>query len=409
MNKQTEQPESNKTIINKTNLKVEMRKFTIVRSIALFVATTMLLSACGGSGKTGPEANKHKLEELLREQSKIAVEIAQLEEEVAKEAQKNDTTSPAKSKAVKVLALSTSVFKHYIDIQGSVESDNVVLVNPKMPGIIDKVYVKEGDRVAKGQLLATMDADVMKTGIAELNTQLDLAKTLYNKQKALWDQKIGTEVSYLNAKTQKEGLERRLASLNTQIGQNRIVAPMAGTIDKVIAREGEAAMAGMGSFRIVNMGDLKIVAKVSENYLMHLKVGNAAKVILPSEGSKEFDGKISYVSGVVDPTSRTVDVEIRVPGANKYLKPNLLTKVKINDQTLTNAIVIDQNIVQTSESGQVVFVAKQEPDKTVAQQRKVSIGLSYNGQVQILSGLAAGEKLVTQGYQELTDGQLIAE
>ena len=399
----------NQAAINNTNLKSEMKNITILRTLALLVATTILLSACGGDKTTGPEAKKHKLEELLREQSKIAVEIAQLEEEVAKEAAKNDTTSPAKSKAVNVLALSTSVFKHYIDIQGSVESDNVVLVNPKMPGIIDKIYVKEGDKVAKGQLLATMDADVMKTGIAELNTQLDFAKTLYNKQKALWDQKIGTEVSYLNAKTQKEALERKLNSLNTQIGQNRIVAPMAGTIDKVIAREGEAAMAGMGSFRIVNMGDLKIVAKVSENYLMHLRVGNTAQVILPSEGNREFDGKISYVSGVVDPTSRTVEVEIRVPSAGKYLKPNLLTKVKINDQTLSNAIVIDENIVQTSESGQVVFVAKQESDKTIAQQRKVTIGLSYNGQVQITGGLVAGEKLVTQGYQELTDGQLISE
>jgi membrane fusion protein, multidrug efflux system len=373
----------------------------------LLLAGALLATSCSKPADT-PEAKKIKLEELLKDQSRLAADIAALRSELKVGSVGGvDTSAARKMKAVTVLTVAPETFAHYIEVQGSVESDNVVQANAEMPGILNKVLVKEGDKVAKGQVLATMDNAVLQSSVSELNTQLELANTVFVKQKALWDQKIGTEIQYLNAKTQKEGLDRKLATLRRQVGQNRILAPISGTVDMVTARDGGAASPGMPLFRLVNLSDLKIVAKVSESYLQYLKKGNNVEIALPGNESKKLLGTISYVGEVVDPGSRTVEVQVKLSSATDALRPNQTASVRINDRTMKMVIVIDENVVQNNDMGQIVYVASSENGKRIARAKKVKTGLSYNGRVQIENGLAVGDQLITQGYQDLSDGQTI--
>jgi RND family efflux transporter MFP subunit len=275
-----------------------------------------------------------------------------------------------------------------------------------MGGVITSVSVKEGDRVSKGQTLAVIDDAVLRQSVEELKTGLDLANTVFEKQQNLWNQKIGSEVQYLQAKNNKEGLERKLATLNSQLAMARITSPISGVIDEVNIKPGEAAAPGLGVIRVVNLSDIKVKARVADSYIGAVKKGDEVKITLP-DIKEEFSGKVSFVGQVVNPQSRTFDMEVSLKNRDEKLKPNMLAIVNINDKTVKDAIVIDANFVQQSESGDIVFVAGTEGNSQKAEMRKVKTGLTYNGQVEVLEGLKAGERLITSGYQDLVDGQVI--
>uniref|UniRef100_UPI003F71CFD9 efflux RND transporter periplasmic adaptor subunit n=1 Tax=Dyadobacter sp. TaxID=1914288 RepID=UPI003F71CFD9 len=222
----------------------------------------------------------------------------------------------------------------------------------------------------------------------------------------LWDQKIGTELQYLQAKNNKESLERRMSTLNAQLSQTNIVSPMAGVVDMVNVKVGEMASPGMGVVRIVNLSNLKVSAKVSDTYAASVKKGDEVIVKFP-DLDKEFKAKVSFVSTAVDPLSRTFTIEANLP-SDKSIKPNMMANVQINDATSKNALIVDQNFVQSTEKGNIVYVATTEGNKKVAKAREVKTGLSYNGKIEILSGLSAGDQLITLGYQEVSDGQPIS-
>jgi RND family efflux transporter MFP subunit len=376
-----------------------------MKNLFYSIALALFVAACGGPNTTTPEGKKQRLEELLKDQSRIAVEIAKLQSELAN-ADKPATSKADKPKAVQVGAVSATTFKHFIDVQGQVTSNNVVTVNAKLPGTLEAVYVNMGDVVTKGQVLAKVDNAVVRANLQELDTRLAVAEDLYQRQKGLWDQKIGSEVQYINAKASRDGLKRTIATLNEQLNQTQIVAPISGTIDILNARVGETAQNPAGLFKIVNLSDLKITADVAEAYAPYLKIGAAVEVDFP-ELNETLSGKISFVSSTVNATSRTITVEARVANTSR-LRPNMLAKVRVNDQTLANTISIDQNLVQTNENGDVVYVVTEKEGKPVAQSRAVKIGLSYNGRVQIVSGLQAGDRLITLGYLDVTDGQAIS-
>lgn len=373
---------------------------------ALAAGLVILLAACGGPNTTTPEGRKARLEELRLEQSRIATEIASLERAAANDG-KEEQAASSKPKSVAVATLQPGTFKHFVEVQGQVESDNVVTVNGKAPGMIEAVLVREGDRVAKGQVLARIDAAITRSSIAEVETQLAAAEDFYNRQKALWDQKIGSEVQFIQAKTNYDAAKRRLATLREQLAMSTITAPIAGTIDAVSARVGEPSQNPMtGLFRIVNLADLKVAGNVAEAYLSYIKRGDAIEIDFP-ELKKTLPGTLSFVSSVVDATSRTIRVEANVQ-AIEGLRPNMLAKLRINDQTITNALVINQNVLINSDQGTLVYVAVEKEGKTVAEARKVETGLAYNGRIQIKSGLRPGDRIITTGYQDVTEGQVIA-
>ncbi len=374
------------------------------KNIAVAALAAFILVACGGENKEGLAGKQEELAKLKSEQSELNQKIKTLETEIAK----LDTTSKQedRAKAVVVSPLLTENFKHYVEVQGTVDAKNTVMVSPKTGGVLTAVYVKEGDNVRQGTVMAKIDNSILRESIEEVKNQLSLATTVYEKQARLWEQKIGTEIQYLQAKNNKEALEKKLTTLNTQLGQANITAPISGVVDQVIARVGEMASPGMPVARVVNLSNLKVVAKVADSYAASVRKGDEVIIKFP-DLNQEYKARVSFVSTTVDPLSRTFRIEANLPSSSA-LKPNMLAQVQINDASRNDAIVIDQNLVQSTEKGQVVYVTATEGNRRVAQAKTVKTGLSYNGKVEILEGLKAGDQLITQGYQEVADGQVIS-
>jgi membrane fusion protein, multidrug efflux system len=374
----------------------------IMRNLGLSFLVTATLLACGG-GKDASGDNKAELAQLQKEKAALDAKIADLK----KELDKNAPLKIEKTKLVTVAPLSAGTFEHFVEGAGRLEAENNVFVSPQTGGAIVKMHVKIGDMVAKGQRIATLDNSILTNTIQEVQIQLETAKTIYDRQKALWDQKIGTEVQYIQAKAGVESLERRITTLKSQGAMSIVVSPISGMVDEVRFKEGEMAAPGIGIVRVVNLNNLKVVANIADTYAGTISKGARISVTLPDLG-KDISTQISYVSQTINPISRTFAVEGKIPYTDKSLKPNLNAKIKINDKTRTGAIVILQNLIQNTEDGQIVYVAVDEAGKKMAKARKVSLGQSYNGRVEVLSGLASGDLLITDGYQEVVDGQLIS-
>jgi membrane fusion protein (multidrug efflux system) len=372
-------------------------------NILIITAIATILASCSAK-KEGLEGKKEELAALKAGRLESEKKIKELEIEIAKLDPKK--TTEAKVKPVSIDTLTAETFKHYVELQGTVDAKNNVMVTPKTGGAIVAMYVREGDAVKAGSVIGKIDNSILTESVEELKTSLSLANTLYEKQKNLWDQKIGTELQFLQAKNNKEGLERRLATLNTQIAQTNIVSPMSGVVDQVNIKVGETASPGVGVVRIVNLSNLKVSAKVSDVYAASVKKGDEVIVKFP-DLKKEYKARVTFVSTTVDPLSRTFTIEANLP-SDRNIKPNMMAQVQINDATSKNALAIDQNYVQSTEKGNVVYVAVTEGNKKVAKAKEVKTGLSYNGKVEILSGLSAGDALITLGYQEVSDGQPIS-
>ncbi|WP_439582380.1 efflux RND transporter periplasmic adaptor subunit [Dyadobacter bucti] len=371
----------------------------------LFIATVAtLLASCSGEKKEGLSGKKEELAKLKTEQAATADKIKALEIEIAKLDPKK--AAEAKVKPVTVATLNAETFKRYVELQGTVDAKNNVLITPKSGGAVTAMYVREGDYVNSGTVIGKIDDSILTESIEEVKTQLSLINTLYEKQKNLWDQKIGTELQYLQAKNNKESIERKLVTLNTQLSQTKIISPMSGVVDQVNVKVGEMASPGVGVVRVVNLSNLKVTAKVSDTYAASVKKGDEVIVKFP-DLKREYKVRISFVSTTVDPLSRTFTIEANLPSA-KDIKPNMMAQIEINDATSKNALVIDQNFVQSTETGNVVYVAEAEGNKKVAKAKTVKTGLSYNGKIEILEGLKAGDQLITLGYQEVSDGQPIS-
>ncbi|UYQ92314.1 efflux RND transporter periplasmic adaptor subunit [Chitinophaga horti] len=355
---------------------------------------TAVLAACGG----GEDKSAEKLQKLKKERADLDKQIADLEK------QTKDTTN-IKQKTVTVATVQDTLFEHYIDVQGSVDARENVDVSAKSPGVITNIYVKEGQRVSKGQTLAQIDDQVMRSNVAEVKTQLDLANIAFEKQQRLWNQKIGTEMQYLTAKNQKESLEKRISTLNDQLALNRIVSPISGTVDAVIAKLGDQAAPGAPSFRVVNTSNLKVVANVAESYAGRVKTGDPVVIVLP-DINKEIRTKISFASKVIDPLSRTIKVEIPL-AADAALRPNMIAQLKIVDYVAPNAVVVPVGVLQYSMGKPYVITAKKSNGKLVAERKDVELGQTYNDKAEIKSGLSAGEQIVTTGFQGLNSNDLI--
>lgn len=375
-----------------------------MKAYYLIGLTTALLMSCSSEEKKSDVASKkQELAELKSQQTELSAKIKTLETEIGK--LDPQQAEQAKVKEVTVAPLATTTFKHFVELQGTIDAKNNVQVSPKSGGAVTAVYVKEGDAVKAGTVLAKIDDQILRESLEEIKSQLTLANTVFEKQANLWKQQIGTEIQYLQAKNNKEGLEKRLATLNAQLSQSNVTSPISGVVDRVNVKAGETAMPGVGIVNVVNLSQLKVVAKVADTYAGSVRRGDAVVIRFP-DINKELTSRISFVSTTVDPLSRTFTIEAPLPSDNS-LKPNMLAQVKINDISKAKTIVINQNLVQSTENGQLVYVAVNESNKKVAKARTVKTGLSYGGQIEITDGLQSGDQIITQGYQELVDGQPI--
>lgn len=373
------------------------------QTILLAFFALLGISACKQQDNS-LEGKKARLSELKTQSSAMLTEIRKLEEEIA--GMDSSVTAEVKVKQVLTTQVQSSEFRHYVSVQGMLEAEENLMVTAKMPGMVKEIRVKEGDVVSKGQVLAVLDDEVLKKSIDEVKAGLDQVTVLYEKQKSLWDQKIGTELQYLTLKNQKESLENKMITLKAQVGQALITAPFPGVIDAVFIKTGSMAAPGAPLMQLVNTGQLKASAKVPDSYVSFIKQNDKVLVNFP-DLNKEMEASVSYVGRIVDPLSRTFKIEVKLPAGDPGLKPNLLAMVRINDKSLKDAIVIEENIIQPTENGKILFVAGTENGKQIAEQRTVTTGLSYNGRVEILSGLTKGDKLITTGYQDLSDKQAI--
>ncbi|GAC1441776.1 MAG: efflux RND transporter periplasmic adaptor subunit [Sediminibacterium sp.] len=387
----------------------------------IFIATAITMASCGAKTDNAGEAavaeKKAKLEILKKQQAGISTEISKLENEIAK-------TDPAaakeeKAKLVSVTAIAPQTFTHFIDLQGKIESENISYVTPRGGGgQVKAIFVKRGDNVSKGQLLLKLDDAIPKKsvvaaeqGIETLKTQVNFARTLYQKQKNLWDQNIGTEIQLITAKNNVETLESQLKSAQEQLKITKeqlqftdVYSDVAGVAEDVNIRVGELFI-GSGQIKIVNTNNLKVTTQVPENYIDKVKAGSPLKIVLP-DINKAIDAKVSVAGRLIDPNSRSFFVEAKIP-ADKDFRPNQVALVKIQDYTTTNAITVPVNTLQSDEKGKYVMVAVKENGKTFARKRTVIIGDFYGDKLEIKSGLQTGDLVVTDGYQSLYDGQLI--
>ncbi len=380
-------------------MKQNKQFFLTILASAIMIVTII---SCGKKEDNSLLGKKAQLTELKKEQLALNDKITNLQKEI----EKLDPSKIEKVKTVVATPVLVSNFQHFVESTGRLEAENNVFVSPQMGGAITKIFVKVGDFVTKGQKIATLDNSILRNSIQEVQLQLETAKTIFERQKNLWDQKIGTEIQYIQAKSSVESLERRIVTLRSQDGMNVVLSPISGVVDEVRLKEGEIAAPGLGILRVVNLNDLKVVANISDTYAGTISKGNLISIKFP-DLNKEFKAVISYVSQTINPSSRTFTVEAKVPNMDKSLKPNLSAIVSINDQSKGGAIVIPQNLVQNTEQGAIVYVIELEGSKKVARSKVVTSGLTYDGKVEIKSGLKVGDILITEGYQEIVDGQLV--
>jgi membrane fusion protein, multidrug efflux system len=358
----------------------------IIYSICV-ISGIIFISSCGSPDK------KAKLAELKKQQAEIAAQIKVLENEVGKDSATNE-----KSQMVQVSTASPVNFTHYIEVQGRVDSDKNIMLSPRSMGTVTKVFVTEGDRVTKGQVLATQDASIILKGMEQAKTGVEFARTVFEKQKKLWEQKIGSEVQYLQAKNNKEQAEAALANLQEQYQLTKFIAPFDGVVDQVNLKEGESP-SPMSGIRIVNNSEFKVVAEIAEFYISKVKAGDEVEVQL--EGlAKNIKAKVTTVGRTINVMNRTFLVEIKIPSSAE-IKSNMIANVRILDYKNPKAITVPVNAIQQSEQGDYVFVAQNNK----AVKKSIRIGQTYKGQAEITQGLEKGDLVITVGNNDLVEGQ----
>ncbi len=388
------------------------------------LAAAILFSSCGSSSKDKNAAVNDKkvaLEKLKSEKDKLDGQINQLQTDINKLDPASSTAQ--KPKLVAVQTIAPADFNHYIELQGRVESENISYVTPRgMGGVVKAIYVKQGDNVRKGQLLMKLDDVIARQSVAaakenleSLKSQLAYAKNIYQRQKNLWDQNIGTEVQVITAKNNVTSLENQLKAGEEnvkvyleQANTNNVYSEVSGVADEVTIKVGEtfsAQSAAMLGIKIVNNSQLKVTGNIPENYLTNVHKGTAVIVSIP-DVNKTFNSSVSFVGATINALSRGFVVEAKLP-ANANVKPYQIALLKIKDYAAANTIAIPLATLQNDEKGKFVMVASNENNKVVARKRPVNIGLLNGDLLEIKTGLKPGDVLITEGFQSLYDGQII--
>jgi RND family efflux transporter MFP subunit len=376
---------------------MQLNKIHMKKVLSLLITVSLFAMSCGG--KKGDK--NAELAELKKQQSEISQKIKEIEKELGAQ------NKVSKQILVSVDTIVEKTFIHYLSIQGSVDATENVIANAKMPGTVTKILVKEGAAVKIGQVIASTDASAMLSGLDEAKTGLAFATNIYEKQKKLWDQKIGTEFQYLQAKNAKEQAEKRIATLNEQIEMSQIVSPINGVVDEVMLKIGQPASPGMpgNGIRIVNLGSLKVKADVAETYSKHIKAGNEVIVELP-DAEKTLKTTISYVSKSINNLTRTFNVEVVLPSSDDY-QANMMAILKIADYKAEKTLSVPVNLVQNSDEGEYIFIASKEGNKTIAKKKTIKTGKLSGNDIEVLSGIQNNDLVISVGFQGLNDGDEI--
>lgn len=308
---------------------------------------------------------------------------------------------------ITVKKLKDTVFKHYVEVQGNIETDQNIIIHPEFSGVLTDIYVEEGEKVTKGQLLGNIEDNGLSSQLAEAKTKLSLAKTTYERRKRLWDKNIGSEIEYLQAETNYEGAQKSVQQLKTRLSKTKVRAPFSGTIDDVITNQGELVSQGQSRlFRIVNLKKMYVSADIPENYLKNIHKGSEVNVHIESIDTV-FKAKVRQVSSFINPNNRTFQVKVGVPNKNNLVKPNQNAKIEINDFTAKNRIVISENLLRENANGdRMAFIVEKKNDSVgKAVKTKVKTGRSYKNTTAITAGLQSGDLLIIDGVRTIRNGR----
>lgn len=373
-----------------------------MRKIFLFTAFTLVLASCSNkqdNANIDTIIASKNLETIKSKRAALQADITKLDEALGMLEQKKDEA------LVSVVKVSDTIFNHYLEIQGNVDTKENLVIYPQYTGTLVSLNVVAGQKVSKGQVLGKIDDGGLGQQVAQLETQLALAKTTFERQKRLWDQKIGSEIQYLQAQTNMVSQQKAVAQIKAQLAKTVITAPISGTLDEIITDKGEVVAPGQGIVRIVNLSNMYISTSVPESYIGKLKVGTPVDVELSSLG-KTYKGKIRQVANNINPNNRTFGIEVSVPNTDNLLRPNQVAKLKVIDYTNKNTIVVPTNVIQQdAENNKFVFVAANVNGKTAtAKKAIVKTGQSGNNVTEITSGLSANDMIVTEGANAISEG-----
>ena len=371
---------------------------TIKLSIAGIIVVFLMFSCTGNK--------QAQLTKLRQQQIDITDKIKNLEDALSSE--KKDSLNPEKFKFVCLKDVSGSTFDHFIRVQGKLDGDQNAAVFAEAPGTVSSKFADVGQKVVKGQVLAQIDDQQYRSQMQGLETQYKFSSDMYDKQKRLWDQKIGSEVQYLQSKTNKESLEKQISSLKQQVDKFKIKSPIDGTIEECNIKVGGVVSPDprLAAYRVVAFKNLKVSAEVSEAYSAKVKVGDRLVVLFP-DINKQLEAKVNFVSKYINPVNRTFIIETKLLDGINDLKANMIAIIQINDYHADKAIQIPMNMIQTDQTGSYVYVVRSKDKFNAAFKQPVVLGSSYNGVAEVLQGLSIGDKVISVGYQELVDGEYV--
>jgi len=384
-----------------------------MKNILPLLIMTFLLFSCGSGEKQSVDdviesqnlkSIRAKKSELVSEQNLIKQEIKKLDIVIA------ELDEGKKIPLITTFNLEETDFKHFLELQGNVTTKNLLMIYPEYSGVLTNVYVVEGQKVRKGEVLAKIDDGGLSQQLAQLKIQAELAKTTYERQQRLWDQKIGSEMQYLQAKSNYEAQDQAIAQLEQQVAKTVVRAPFSGTIDDVLTEQGSVVMPGQTELlRIINLDNMYIVTDVPEKYIANITRNKKVEVEFPVLG-KKMDSKVRQVGNFINPANRTFKVEVSVPNKDKSIKPNLTAKLRINDYSNENALLIPQGIISENADGeQYIYIVtdKAGNDEAVAEKKIITTGLTQGDYIEVINGLEVGNEIIQEGARSVNDGQTV--
>ncbi len=372
-----------------------------------------ILISCNDAKKASVEdiIATNNIEKIRAKKSEINIKQQEINDQIKKlEIAINRLDTLKKIPLVTAVKIQEKEFKHYLELQGNVSTKQLIVITPEFSGILTNVYVKEGQKVKKGQLLGKIDDGGLSQQLAQLKIQANLTEITFKKQESLWNQKIGSEIQYLQAKSNYEAQQQAVRQLEQQVAKTNIKAPFSGIIDDVITEQGSVVAAGQSQIlRIVNLSNMHIETDVPERHISNIIKNKEALVEFPVLG-KKLTAKVNQVSDYINPANRTFKIEIAVPNKDQSIKPNLTARIKINDYTNTKALLIPQSIVSENANGeQYIYVAtsKKSNNEATAKKMIIKTGKTQEDLIEVLSGISNGDEIIKEGARSIKDGQTI--
>ena len=371
----------------------------------------LIITSCGGDAKTASvdkaieskDITKIKTTraEIQKQYDAIGAELAKLDAALA------ELDTIKKVALVSTAVVKDTVFTHYIDIQGNVDTRQNLIIYPEFSGVLSQVYVKVGQKVSKGQTLAKIDDGGLSNQLAQMETQAALAKTTFERQKNLWDKKIGSEIQYLQAKTNYEAQMKAVAQMKAQLAKTIVRAPFSGIIDEVITDKGQVVGPGQQLMRIVNLSDMYVSANIPESFIGKIKVGAIVDVQVKSIG-KTYQGRVRQVGNYINPNNRNFSIEVAVPNTDNLLRPNQVAVLKIEDYKKPNAILVPESIVTENAAGEkIIYTVDTSSKEPKAVKKTITIGLTSGSNVEVKSGLNKGETIIIEGARSVQNGDQV--